>query len=195
MRQQQKLCPGIIACHAEDLASPVPLRRIADPLLFGGRARRRTGSCADAARIARGRLFTQVLDPARLSRKLTARPLIQTLVGWALCPKASSKMPRALGDLNWSGYDLVLYCPSENGPHKAISKKLYFKQCYGRSGMRQIAGSRSDTRSAAVIWEVMMIIFSLLNSNQIRSVPPCGVASVFVPFRASQLLDFNTGPS
>jgi hypothetical protein len=42
-------------------------------------------------------------------------------------------MPRVLGDLNWSGYDLMLYCPSENGPHKAISKTLFSNNVMGEA--------------------------------------------------------------
>ena len=87
-------------------------------------------------------IYTHVVDPARISPALAARPITQTLVGQMPFArrhyqKYLALMPRALEELDLSAYDLVL--SSESGPAKGvIARPEATHLCYCHSPMRFI---------------------------------------------------------
>src|SRR5690606_16492129 len=87
-------------------------------------------------------IYTHVVDFARISPELAARPITQTFVGQLPFAqrhyqKYLALMPRALEELDLSAYDLVL--SSESGPAKGvIARPDATHLCYCHSPMRFI---------------------------------------------------------
>ena len=87
-------------------------------------------------------LFTHVADPSKLSSTLTRHKIIQTRVGRmpfarVLYQKYLPFMPRALEELDLSGYDLVI--SSEAGPAKGVIAPPDAPHlCYCHSPMRYL---------------------------------------------------------
>ncbi len=87
-------------------------------------------------------IFTHVADPAQLSPTLTAHRIIETRIGRLpfsrlLYQKYLPLMPRALEDLDLSGYDLVI--SSESGPAKGVIPRPDAPHlCYCHSPMRYL---------------------------------------------------------
>jgi len=87
-------------------------------------------------------IYTHVADPARLSATLTAHRIVQTRIGRLpfarrLYQKYLPLMPRALEELDLTGYDLVI--SSEAGPAKGVIAPPDAPHlCYCHSPMRYL---------------------------------------------------------
>ena len=87
-------------------------------------------------------IFTHVADPAKLSATLTRHKIIQTRIGRmpfarVLYQKYLPLMPRALEELDLTGYDLVI--SSEAGPAKGVIAPPNAPHlCYCHSPMRYL---------------------------------------------------------
>lgn len=87
-------------------------------------------------------LYTHVADPKKLSSVLTRHKIIETRIGRLpfakrLYQKYLPLMPRALEELDLSGYDLII--SSEAGPAKGVIAPPYAPHlCYCHSPMRYV---------------------------------------------------------
>lgn len=109
-------------------------------------------------------IFTHVYDPAAMSEAIRARPVRTTFIDRLPAARRHYQkylplMPRALEELDLSGYDLVI--SFESGPAKGvITSPDALHVCYCHSPMRYLWDSYGEyRRSAGLVSKLAMSLF------------------------------------